>query len=331
MKSTKKFSFSKLTSSKYFSFGITVILFAVLYIAGMANYKGFAKPQVFYNLFIDNATLIILTVGVSFVLLVGGIDISIGSVVALTCMVVAKLLQATSIPAVVVMIIALAMGAFFGFVQGYLITRFRMQPFIVTLAGQFFAKGLTAVISRDTIEITDPLFVNISSARVPMIGGFISIGSVIAIIVLIIGTFVLKRTAFGRSLYALGGNEQSAGLMGLPTERVKISAYTISGFCAALGGIVYCFIMLSGYPLHAVGMHMDAISSSVIGGTLLTGGVVFLPGTLFGVLIQGVIQTFITFQGTLSAWWTRIVLAALLCLFIVMQTLITNHNAKKAN
>ena len=158
--------------------------------------------------------------------------------------------------------------------------------------------------------------------------GFISVGALVALIILIIAIIVLKYTKFGRTIFAIGGNENSASLMGLPVTKTKILAYVISGFCAALGGVVYSLTMLSGYRLHAMCMEMDAIASSVIGGTLLTGGVAFMPGTIFGVLIQGIILTFITFQGTLSAWWTKIVVGALLCIFIIMQALITEHKNK---
>ncbi|NLM12006.1 MAG: sugar ABC transporter permease YjfF [Clostridiaceae bacterium] len=321
----------RIVDSKYFSFGVTIVLFGILYAIGILNFKGFSKSQVFFNLFIDNAALIIATVGITFVLLIGGIDISIGSVVALTCMVSAQLMENTKLDAGIVTILVLIMGLAFGFIQGFLITKFNMQPFIVTLAGQFFARGLTCVISTDTINITNETYNAIASARIYLLPkGFISAGVLIAILTLIISTIVLRYTKFGRNIYALGGNEQSALLMGLPTGKTKIAAYTVCGFCSSLAGVVYSLIMLSGYPLHAVGMEMDAISSSVIGGTLLSGGVAFLPGTLFGVLIQGVIQTFITFNGRLSAWWTRIVIASLLCLFIVMQSLITK-NRKRIN
>ncbi len=320
---------NRLVGSRYFTFGITLCLFIVLYIIGMINYRGFMRPQVFCNLLIDNAALIIATIGITFVLLIGGIDISIGSVVALTCMTSAQMLASTSIPAPLVILIVLAMGAVFGLVQGWLIAVFDMQPFIVTLAGQFFARGMTAVISRDTIVIDNPMYTSLASARLYILpGGFISVGVVIALVALVIGTLVLKYTRFGRSIYALGGNETSAQLMGLPTRRTKILAYVVCGFCSSLAGVVYSLIMLSGYPLHAVSMEMDAIASSVIGGTLMSGGVAFLPGTLLGVMIQGVIQTFITFQGTLSAWWTRIIIALLLCLFIVIQAVVNRSRQR---
>lgn len=318
-------------ASRYFQFFVTVILFIVLYGIGIAMYNGFSRPQVFWNLLIDNASLIIVTVGVTFTIITGGggIDISVGAVVALVCMCLAYLLQNTELAIPVVICLVLLIGIVIGFVQGYLISVFKMQPFIVTLAGMFFCRGMTAVISRDTINIDNPSYVAIASERINMFGtGFISVGALVALIVLIIAIIVLKYTKFGRTIFAIGGNENSASLMGLPVTKTKILAYVISGFCAALGGVVYSWTMLSGYTLHAMGMEMDAIASSVIGGTLLTGGVAFMPGTIFGVLIQGIILTFITFQGTLSAWWTKIVVGSLLCIFIIMQALITEHKNK---
>lgn len=318
-------------ASRYFQFFVTIILFIVLYGIGIAMYNGFSRPQVFWNLLIDNASLIIVTVGVTFTIITGGggIDISVGAVVALVCMCLAYLLQNTELAIPVVICLVLLIGIVVGFVQGYLISVFKMQPFIVTLAGMFFCRGMTAVISRDTINIDNPNYVAIASERINMFGtGFISVGALVALIVLIIAIIVLKYTKFGRTIFAIGGNENSASLMGLPVTKTKILAYVISGFCAALGGVVYSWTMLSGYTLHAMGMEMDAIASSVIGGTLLTGGVAFMPGTIFGVLIQGIILTFITFQGTLSAWWTKIVVGALLCIFIIMQALITEHKNK---
>lgn len=319
---------NQLVASQYFSFVVTVLLFVILYAAGIMTYKGFMRPQVFLNLFIDNAALIIVTVGITFTLLIGGIDLSVGAVLALCCMVLAYLLEFTTVPVGLAILIILLMGIGFGALQGYIITKFDLQPFIITLAGMFFCRGLTAVISRDTISITNPFYVELASTRIQLGVGFISVGAVIALLTLLIAAIVLGYTKFGRTVFAIGGNESSATLMGLPVFRTKVMVYTISGFCSALAGVAYSLIMLTGYNLHGLGMEMDAIASSVIGGTLLTGGVGFIPGTLFGVLIQGVILTFITFQGTLSAWWTKIVVGALLCVFIVMQAFITEHKSK---
>ena len=317
-----------LIASPYFSFFVTVALFAILYGAGIMAYKGFSRPQVFLNLFIDNAALIIVTVGITFTLIIVGIDLSVGAVLALSCMVLAWLLANTSISVGLAVLVVLLMGTVFGAAQGYIITKFDLQPFIITLAGMFFCRGMTAVISRDTIQITNETFVAIASYRIDLGVGFISVGAVLALVVLAIAALVLGFTKFGRAVFAIGGSESSAALMSLPVFRTKVIVYTISGFCSALGGVAYALIMLTGYNLHGLGMEMDAIASSVIGGTLLSGGVAFIPGALFGVLIQGVILTFISFQGTLSAWWTKIVVGALLCVFIMMQAVITEQKTK---
>ena len=309
-------------NSKFLSLYVTVGLFFLLFGVGSINFRGFFSAQTFFNLFIDNCYLIILAVGMTFVLIIGGIDISIGSVIALSCMLAADLLEKKHFSPYVVILLVLCMGAFFGLAQGCLIHFFNMQPFIVTLGGLFFARGMTAVISVDTIKINNTFFTDVSNFRINIFGqGFISIGVVIALVVLALAVYIAHYTKFGRTAYAIGGNEQSAVLMGLPVGRTKVLIYTLNGFCSALAGIVFAFYILSGYTLHGLGMEMDAIASAVIGGTLLTGGVGYVFGTLFGVLIQGVIQTLVQFQGTLNSWWTKIAVASLLCLFIVMQRL----------
>jgi galactofuranose transport system permease protein len=259
----------------------------------------------------------------TFVLIIGGIDISIGSVIALVCMLSAYLLEARHCSPFFVIPAMLAMGALFGLTQGSLIHFFKIQPFIVTLAGMFLARGLCYVISIDTIMITDPFYLVMATYRIPLpFNTFISVSVLIALVTVLGALYLSNFTRFGRTAYAIGGNEQSAVLMGLPVGRTKVLVYTLNGFCSALSGIVFSFYMLSGYGLHAVGLEMDAIASVVIGGTPLTGGVGFITGTLFGVLIQGVIQTLIMFQGTLSSWWTKIAIAFLLCVFIVLQRLV---------
>ena len=212
------------------------------------------------------------------------------------------------------------MGAGLGLLMGTLIQVFKLQPFIVTLGGMFLARGLCYLISIDAITITDPTYTAISQYKISMGGeNFISISVVIALVTLAAAMFLAHFTAFGRSVYAIGGNERSALLMGLPVGRTKILVYTLSGFCSALAGVVFTFYMLSGYGLHAQGMELDAIAATVIGGTLLTGGAGYVLGTVFGVLILGVIQTLITFDGTLSSWWTKIAIGALLCVFCLLQ------------
>ena len=317
-------------NSKFLPIFITMLLFFLLFAVGSFKYQGFFTLQNFFNLFIDNACLIILATGMTFVLVVGGIDISIGSVIALVCMASADLVENRHVHPAVTIALMLVLGAVFGAAQGSLIQFFKMQPFIVTLAGLFFARGMTAVINTETINITNPFYTAVAHYRIKFIGGsFISIGVVIALATLLAAIYIAHYTRFGRAVYAIGGNEQSALLMGLPVTRTKVLVYTLNGTCSALAGIVFSFYMLSGYTLHGLGMEMDAIASAVIGGTLLTGGVGYVVGSLFGVIVQGTIQTIIMFDGTLNSWWTKIAVAFLLCLFIIIQRLLVARREMK--
>ena len=300
----------------------SVLLLLAMVTFGSVMYTGFFSAQVFLNLLIDNAFLLVVAVGMTFVILTGGIDLSVGSVVALTTMVSAELVEHRHVSPGLVIPLVLAGGAAFGALQGWLVARFRLQPFIVTLAGMFLARGLCYLISIDSISITDPTFTAIAQKRIPLFGdAAISVGAVIALATFAAGVFVAHGTAFGRNVYAVGGSEQSALLMGLPVARTLVGVYALSGLCAALGGVLFTFYMLSGYGLHATGLELDAIASVVIGGTLLAGGVGLVAGTLCGVLMLGLIQTLITFDGSLSAWWTKIVIGALLLAFCLLQRL----------
>ena len=288
---------------------------------GSVAYPGFFSAQVFLNLLIDNAFLCIVGVGMTFVILSGGIDLSVGSVIALTTMVSASLVEQHQWSAAQAIPLVLLMGTGFGAVMGWLIQRFRLQPFIVTLAGMFLARGLCYLISIDSISITNESYATLSQARVPVWGldASITVSALLALAVVALGIWLAHATEFGRTVYAVGGNEASALLMGLPVARTTVLVYTFSGFCSALAGVVFTFYTLSGYGLHAVGLELDAIAAVVIGGTLLSGGVGYVAGTLFGVLILGIVQTLIAFDGSLSSWWTRIVIGALLLLFCLLQ------------
>jgi ribose/xylose/arabinose/galactoside ABC-type transport system permease subunit len=287
---------------------------------GSVAYSGFFSPQVFLNLLIDNAFLCIVAVGMTFVILSGGIDLSVGAVIALTTMISASLLERHHWSPAVVIPLVLLLGTGFGAVMGVLIERFRLQPFIVTLAGMFLARGLCYLISIDSISIGNDFYTEVSQARIPLWGdAALSIGALISLAVVAIGIYAAHFTQFGRTVYAIGGNEQSALLMGLPVRSTLVGIYSLSGFCSALAGVVFTFYMLSGYGLHAVGLELDAIAAVVIGGTLLSGGVGYVFGTLFGVLMLGMIQTLIMFDGSLSSWWTRIAIGGLLLAFCLLQ------------
>lgn len=273
---------------KYLPVFVTFGLLAVMFAIGSFRYTGFFSLQVLLNLFIDNAFLIITAIGMTFVIVSGGIDLSVGSVIALTTIISASLVEKQGWSPAIVIPMVLIMGALFGTFMGAVIHYFRIQPFIVTLAGMFLARGLCYVISIDTITITNTFYTKVAQAKIPLPGGsFVSINVIIALFIVLIAIYLAHYTRFGRNVYAIGGSEQSAMLMGLPVARTKILVYTFSGFCSSLAGVVFTFYMLSGYGLHAMGLELDTIAAVVIGGTLLTGGVGYVAGTFIGVLIQG--------------------------------------------
>jgi ribose/xylose/arabinose/galactoside ABC-type transport system permease subunit len=309
---------------KYLPLAATISLFVAVATLGGLRYDGFFSAQVFLNLLIDNAFVLVVAIGMTFVILTGGIDLSVGSVIALTTMVSASLVERHGWSPAATIPLVLVMGALFGGFMGLLIERFRLQPFIVTLAGMFLARGLCYLISIDSISIGNEAYSELAQIRIPLPGETsLSLSAVIALAVLLLAIFVAHCTPFGRTVYAIGGNETSARLMGLPVRRTLVGVYALSGLCSALAGVLFTFYMLSGYGLHALGLELDAIAAVVIGGTLLSGGVGYLAGTLFGVLMLGIIQTLIAFDGTLSSWWTRIVVGALLFVFCLLQRFIT--------
>jgi simple sugar transport system permease protein len=301
---------------------VTVSLFVLLSLAGGIAYEGFLAPQVFLNLLIDNAFLLVVAVGLTFVILTGGIDLSVGAVVAFTTVLLASLVQHHGWHPLAAMALALLLGSGFGAAMGFLIQRYRLQPFVVTLAGMFLVRGVATLISVESIGIDNDFQRALAGLRVPLGGGAsISAGAVTALVVVAVAALVARSTPFGRTVYAIGGSESSAALMGLPVASTIVRVYAFCGFCAALAGILYTVYMLSGYSLHATGLELDAIAAVVIGGTLLTGGIGHVTGTLFGVLVLGLIQTLIAFNGNLSSWWTRIVIGILLLAFCLLQRL----------
>ena len=338
---SKDFRKKKMTGTGFLLL-ITISLFVIMYIGGMIVFadKGFAKPQMFLNLFVSNAGLLVIACGLTIVMITGGIDLSVGSVTALVCMVVADLMENKGMSAYVAVLAALVIGLLFGIVQGFLISYLEIQPFIVTLAGMFFGRGMTAIVSTDMISIKNEVFLSWANFRFYMpfgsvnkkgnfIPAYIPPTVIIAVVVVIIIAILLKYRKFGRKLYAIGGNRQSALMMGLDVKKTIFKAYVLDGFLAGLGGLLFCLNSCAGFVEQAKGLEMDAISSAVIGGTLLSGGVGTPVGSLFGVLIKGTISSLITTQGSLSSWWVRIVLSALLCFFIVLQSVISSAKKKK--
>ncbi|WP_456847220.1 galactofuranose ABC transporter, permease protein YjfF [Cellulomonas sp. P5_C6] len=300
----------------------TVVVLIVMLAIGGSRYENFLTGRVMANVLINNSFLVVLAVGMTFVILTGGIDLSVGAVVALSSCIAAWMFThgygaAVAIPTIILV------GTTLGLVVGVMIHVFEIQPFIATLAAMFLARGLCYLVAPESIPITDPTIVALSTTRWGTADGLVITPSgVIALAVVLIAFVTLHYTRFGRTVYAIGGGEQSAKLMGLPVARTKVLVYVISGTCAGLGGLLFAIFSRSGYSLTGVGMELDAIAAVVIGGTLLTGGSGFVLGSVLGVLVLGLIQTIITFQGTLSSWWTKIFIGALLLIFVVLQRLL---------
>ncbi len=298
----------------------TIAVFCLIYAVGAMLYPGFLSLRVFVNLFIDNAFIGIIAVGMTFVIIAGEIDLSVGSVVAFVGVLIATLVHDYGMHPIPAILICLTFGAGFGCAMGCLIHFFKLPSFLVTLVGMFLARGLAFLTSLNSIPIKDPFFealVDFGFQATRKV--WIPSTALMFAAVVLLGVYLSHFTKFGRNAYAIGGNQQSAILMGLPVGKTKILIFTLNGTLCALAGIVYSLYTMSGYPLACVGLELDVIAAVVIGGTLLSGGVGYVEGTLIGVLILGLIQTFITFQGTLSSWWTKIAVGVLLFVFILLQ------------
>jgi simple sugar transport system permease protein len=325
-------------SSKYLSVIAATILFFAAFIFGSMSYRGFFDLQTFLNLFIDKSYLLISAMGMTLVILSGGIDLSVGSVVALTTVIISSLTEKAGIPAGLAICIAIAAASAIGFGMGCMITFWKVPPFIATLAGMFFARGTCFIISLQSVSINNKFMHDLAIWKlrfgpIPRPGAqpswFISFNVIIALIVIISIIYISLNTKFGRNIYAIGGSEQSSVLMGIPVRATKLGIYTLNGFCSGLAGMVFSLYMLSGYGLHAQGMEMDAIASVVIGGTMLSGGVGFAYGSVFGVLTLGIIQSLIMFNGKINSWWTKIMVGILLMAFIGLQSLVVYLGNKR--
>ncbi len=303
----------------------TVVVFIALYLVSYQRFPAFGTTRVVGNFLTDKSFLGITAVGMTFVILSGGIDLSVGSVIAFTGVFCALAVGQLGMDPLVVFAIILVIGAVFGAAMGAVIHYFKIPPFIATLAGMFLARGGAFVLSQDSIPIDHPLFEQVSKLYILFPDkGRLTFVAILFVVVLLLGILLAHLTRFGRNVYALGGNDTAALLLGVPVARTTIGVYTLSSFLAALAGIVYALYTKSGYPRAAIGVELDAIAAVVVGGTLLTGGVGYVAGTFIGIMIQGVIQTYINFDGTLNSWWTKIIIGVLLFVFIVLQKMLAS-------
>jgi ribose/xylose/arabinose/galactoside ABC-type transport system permease subunit len=322
----------------------TAILALTAYAIGAYFFVGMRNPQVFFNLFRNNAHILISAIGMTFVIITGGIDLSVSGMMALTTVSTAVLLREGWNPWVVVLLMLL-MGMSLGAIMGSFITYMKIQPFIATLAGMWFARGMCFFISDNAVGIDNYTFQIFGKTKLLIPGlmelsvkqgipaPFITLPVAVAFILLLVAIYIAQYTRFGRTVYAIGGNEgrneQSARLMGLPVNRTKMLVYTFNGFCSALAGLALALFVESGHGLYASGFELDVIASVVMGGTMLSGGAGYVFGTLFGVLVLSVTQVLIQFIGSLSSWWTKIVIGILTLTFIGVQTVLANRKVNR--
>ncbi|MCF2622385.1 ABC transporter permease [Collinsella tanakaei] len=314
---------------------ITVVVFILMYLFAMVVLgKGFLKWQTFFNILNANAPLLITACGLTIVMICGSIDISVGGVVGLVTMCCAVNLDYQGGSPLTALLIALGIGLAFGLIQGFLVAYLDIQPFIVTLAGMFFARGMTTIVHTEPFNVENEAFGALMRTRIyiPFLGSpnnsgvfmpaYMEIGVAVALIIVVLLFVGLRWTSLGRSFYALGGNRQSALMLGINTKRSLFLAHLISGLLAGIAGFVYIMHSGSGAVTNASGMEMNAIAASIIGGTMLTGGVGNIAGTFFGVLSLSTIQNIVSSAGFDEAWWSKITVAAMICLFLVIQSVV---------
>ena len=323
---------------------ITIVIFFIMYLLAMLLLGGgFLRPQQIFDMLNDNASLIIVSCGLTIVMIGGGIDISVGAVTSLVVMSCAIFLNKGGNMFLTVLL-AVGIGLAFGLVQGFLISYLEIQPFIVTLAGMFFARGMTTILSVDPQKVTNKTFLKLHSNkeikirwlghRVPngnIIPAEMEIGVIVAITIVILVFLLLKFGRLGRNFYAMGGNQQSALMLGINVKRTRFLSYVICGLLSGISGYVFLMHTAAGNATNAAGMEMNAIASSIIGGTLLTGGVGNVIGTFFGTMSLTTIKKIVVSSGLNDPWWQSITTGGMLCFFILLQSVVLGRRSKKKN
>lgn len=273
------------------------------------------------NVFTQVSTNAIIAVGMTFVILTGGIDLSVGSTVAISGAFAASIIKSTNNVFLAVLAAGIV-GIVIGLINGLLISKGKLQAFIATLATMTIFRGATLVFTNGTpISKLPENFVNIGNGKL----GFIPIPVIITVIVLVIAIYVLTQTRFGRYLYALGGNEDSARLSGINTTKIKTLVYVISGFASSIAGVIIASRIGSASPNAGTGFELDAIAAVVIGGTSLAGGEGRITGTLIGALIIGVLNNGLNLMNV-SPFYQSIVKG----LVILIAVLLDKKSRKKA-
>ena len=332
---------------------IAIGVFFVMYILAILIWGGgYKKPQMVFAILGNNAFLITIACGLTIVMITGGIDISVGGVVGLVSMIGVMFLKerfcslegmSNGMKVMLAAMISIGVGLLFGLAQGWLIAYLNIQPFIVTLAGMFFARGMITILSPVPVQLTvkqDPELIKILQHRVEVLWlgtlnkkgilnpAVIENGVFIALLIVILTVLLLKKSKLGRHFYAVGGNSQSALMLGINVKRTRFLAHLISSMLAGIAGFIYIMHTVSGNATNANASEMDAIASAIIGGTLLSGGVGNVIGTFFGVMILATIKSIVLASGLREPWWQTITTGLLLCVFILLQSIILSYRGK---
>jgi simple sugar transport system permease protein len=320
---------------------ITICIFIIMYLLAIVIWGGgFRRPQQLFDMLNNNASLIIVACGLTIVMITGGIDISVGGITALVVMTCVVHMEDGGGNVWTAFLVAMGIGLGFGLVQAYLISYMEIQPFIVTLAGMFFARGMTTVVSVNPRKAENAAFQMVKEAKIEIqwlghtvkngnvIPARIEYGVLIALLAVLVVFIMLKWSRLGRNIYAVGGSPQSALMLGINVKRTKFLAYLISGLLSGLGGFVFLMHTGAGNASNASGAEMNAIASAIIGGTLLSGGVGSVIGTLFGVMTLTTIKSIVVASGLNEPWWQSITTGAMLCFFIMLQSVILSYRRK---
>lgn len=307
----------------------SLVALVLLLAVATVRYDGFLTIRNISNILVQSSINGIISVGMMLVIVLGGIDLSVGAVAALAAVTSAQLINSSSL--LVAVLLPILIGMTVGFISGILIVKLDMNAFIATLSTQFFARGLTHVLSESknvTVDKTNEAFTFIGSGK---IFGVVPVQVIIFLVVILVMGFILTYTSYGRCIYAIGGNKEAAKMMGARVDKNTVIAYIISGGLAALAGIILCARLGSGQPTSGIGYETDAIAAVVMGGTLLTGGWGTMRGTFMGIITLSVINNILNLEGNLSSWWQDVILGTLVLIIIIAQSSPRRSRAIKQN
>lgn len=311
---------------KYFKDNIGIIIaflaMCIFLVVFPTTRTTFLTSKNIFNILRQNASNLFLATGMTMVIILGGIELSVGSVIALTGVVTAGCVVNFGLPEIVAFLIGIAVGAVVGMANGLVICKTEIPPFIVTLASMNITKGIALVLTGGSpIRCMTDTFKFLGAGYV----GPIPTSAILMLIIFVIASLIINRTQLGRHIYAVGGNAQAAKFSGINVQRVKFIVYTYTGIMSGIAGVVVASKLYSGQPTAGDGAEMDAIAAVVVGGTSMSGGSGRLGGTLIGVLIIGVLNNGLNLMGVDSNW--QYIVKGLVILLAVYVDFLRNKKA----